>query len=230
MRAARTSRRGDRQEIAFLRGNVAPGQTALDVGANKGAYTWWLARAVGRRGRVVAFEPQPDLARRLRRAVRGRSFRHVRVEAVALSDRSGEGSLHTPGAAHWEATLEARAPRAGSVSRAVPVWRLDEFLPRLGLERVDFIKIDVEGHELAVLHGAAAVLARDRPTLLLECEGRHRADGDVSVVFDHLAARGYRGAWFGAAGLRPLEEFDPRRHQVPGQVPYANNFVFRPAP
>ena len=60
----------------------------------------------------------------------------------------------------------------------------------------NFLKIDVEGHELAVLEGARHTLEAHRPTILLECEARHRADGDVRPVFELLQSLGYEGSFF----------------------------------
>jgi hypothetical protein len=99
----------------------------------------------------------------------------------------------------------------------------------------DFIKIDVEGHELAVLRGGRQTLATHKPTLLVECEARHRPDGDVRPVFDFLASLGYEGSFFWQGRRRPLDEFDVAVHQrvepTDKRLPqgYANNFAFEGA-
>ena len=227
LRAHKTRRHGDREEIDFLRRTVCRGQLALDIGANKGAYTYWLARAVGSSGRVVAFEPQRWLAQRLDRAVHGFGWDHVRVAPVALSSTTGTATFHIPAdGAHWEASLERHDSRGPLVTESVETCRLDDLVPQLGLERVDFIKVDVEGHELAVFEGAAAMLQRDHPVLLMECEARHRPDGDVRPVFAFLESLGYQGGFLTAGNVQPLERFDPQRDQIEGRQPYINNFVF----
>jgi hypothetical protein len=99
----------------------------------------------------------------------------------------------------------------------------------------DFIKIDVEGHELAVLEGARQTLQSRRPALLIEIEARHRPDGIVQPVFDLLHSQGYEGSFFLNGQRRPLAEFDPARHQHidehAASTPrgYVNNFAFVPA-
>jgi predicted methyltransferase len=65
-RAYRYRWKNDPTEIAFVRAHVQPGSIALDVGAHKGGYTYWLAKGVGPSGHVYAFEPQPRLATGLR--------------------------------------------------------------------------------------------------------------------------------------------------------------------
>jgi FkbM family methyltransferase len=97
-----------------------------------------------------------------------------------------------------------------------------------------FLKIDVEGHELAVLQGARRTLEAHQPTILVECEARHRPDGDVRPVFDFLESFGYTGSFFQRDRRRPLKEFDPATHQSLGpnddRLPdgYVNNFAFEP--
>jgi FkbM family methyltransferase len=223
LRARRVSRQGDAAEIAWLTRTLRPGTTVLDVGAHKGAYTWWLRRAVGASGRVVAFEPQPLLVHRLREVAA--PWPNVRVEWLALSSRNGELELHIPkGGPSPVATLE---PRAGADfdNVTVPVTTLDDYAAVHDIGSVGFIKVDVEGHELEFFRGAEQLLRRDRPLLLFECEARHRSDG-VAPVFEWLLALGYTGSFFHGSTLRPLTEFDPAVHQVPGGRPYCNNFVF----
>jgi FkbM family methyltransferase len=160
-------------------------ELALDIGANLGVYAWHLARLSAG---VVAFEPQPGLAASLRDAFGDR----VRVEQAALSDEDGEAVLRVPSERMMtgRATIEAANALDGFDTREVrvPTRRLDGY----GLGRVGFMKIDVEGHELAVLRGADAVLRRDRPSLIVESEDRHRP-GAVAELRRTLGEHGYRG-------------------------------------
>jgi len=93
---------------------------------------------------------------------------------------------------------------------------------------VDFIKCDVEGHELEAFQGAAAILAEDRPKLLFECEQRHLQSHSMREVFDFLAGLGYRGWFFRRDRLLPLERFVPESNVAPGAPGYVYNFVFLP--
>ncbi len=218
----------DAAEIRYLLRNVGPGTTAVDIGAHKGAYTYWLRRAVGRRGHVYAFEPQAELARALARAVAASGPRNVTVENLAVSDRPGEVTMTLPaGRSACGATLEPREHvRASFTVRTVT---LDEYFERTS-GPLGFVKCDVEGHELSVFRGAERILAAHRPILMFECEKRHRPTGSVEDVFRHLEARGFAGWFFRDGVLTPVAEFDPETHQrSPDRKPYVNNFVFTPA-
>lgn len=204
-------------ELHLLPRLVVAGAAALDVGANGGVYAWHMARFTGT---VVAFEPNPAHAAFLARAFGPR----VRVEAVALSDRDGEAVLRVPLARFEDgrATIEAGNDLGQAEAESVTVRcrRLDGY----AFGRVGLIKIDVEGHELAVLQGARALLARDRPNLIIEAEERHRA-GTLAAVCRFLAGLGYRGHYLKDGRLHPLGAADPAAPAGLGVY----NFVFVPA-
>jgi FkbM family methyltransferase len=225
-RAWRYRLRLDPLEIRTLLAHVAPGDCAIDVGAHKGGYVYWLHRAVGPTGRVFAFEPQPRIADRLRAALAACDLRNVTLENAAVSDRCGEVTMTLPpGRSTCGATLEPRGEARDTFPvRAVTLDHYFETLPSL---RVTFLKCDVEGHELSVFRGADRLLRTHRPALLFECEARHAPARSVRAVFEHLEALGYSGSFFWGGALRPLAEFRPEVHQAsPDRRPYANNFFF----
>ena len=111
-RAWRYRLRVERPEIAFLRRTYTKtrDQTALDIGACRGAFTYWMLNAVGPRGHVVAFEPIPQLAEYLRQLQVACRFERLTVVQTALSNTSGERSLFVPTGGHLgTATLLARS-------------------------------------------------------------------------------------------------------------------------
>lgn len=156
--------------------------TAVDVGAWYGPWTRWLSRRVQA---VVAFEANPEVAA----VLAATAPPNVVVHALALSDHDGgtlglgiSGRRGREGRSSVEPHLAV-----GSERISVPARRLDPF----ALDDVRMIKIDVEGHELAVLRGAQAVLERQHPVLVVELDVRH---GDVGPVVELLGSLGYRGA------------------------------------
>lgn len=211
-----------------MRGVLRPGDLSIDAGAYRGGYTYWMRHEVGAAGAVVAFEPQPTCAAFLRRAVSAFAWTNVRVEEVGLSDRRRVGVLHAPGMRpSRRASLVVEHSGVPARRDSVRLAALDDCLPdeHRG-RRVDFMKCDVEGHELEVFKGAASVLRAHRPALLFESEARHRPDGSVREVFGHLERLGYRGSFFWNGSPRRVRDFDPNRHQMAGSRPYVNNFMF----
>jgi FkbM family methyltransferase len=229
-RAYRYRWRVDPAEIRFMCERLRKGELAVDVGCFKGAYTYWMRRCVGAAGTVVAFEPQPEQVNYLRGIVAAMKWRNVSIEAAGVSDAAGTLRLMRPASGH-EATFVVRnAGQQAMETMEVPVITLDNYFVDVGRPPA-FIKIDVEGHESAVLTGACEMLSTSRPTLLVECEKRHRADGDVRPVFELLTSLGYEGSFFQQGRRRPLAEFDAARHQrlkPDGKLPadYVNNFAF----
>lgn len=220
-------------EIRAVLARLTAGDTALDVGAHKGRYTYWMRRAVGRGGRVVAFEPQPRLAAYLEASVARMGWRNVTVRPCAVGERVGSAVLHVPGARGVSAgaSLDSAAYAAGApLHLACEVTTLDRETEGLG--RVALVKVDVEGHEWQVFRGAERLLRRDAPALLFECERRHLQGHTMADVFAWLEGLGYEGAFFAPVALRPLAAFDPMVHQaeLPGRAgPYCNNFLFTPS-
>jgi FkbM family methyltransferase len=236
-RAYRYRLRDDRAELRFLCQNLRRGQVAVDVGAHKGAYTYWMRRRVGLSGIVYAFEPQPRQVPYLREVFSAMGYENVELVPKALSDQCSQKPLHVPtgvGKSHMASLEDSKAGLAMSAAYSVDATTLDAFFENQRRDP-DFLKIDVEGHELAVLNGGLRILKNHRPTILLECEGRHRADGDVWSVLNLLQSLGYEGSFFLHRRRIPLAKFDPALHQRlevshPAFLPkdYVNNFAFVP--
>ncbi len=199
----------------------------LDVGANWGIYTRQMLKYSKE---CWAFEPIPELAKLLRRTFK----KHTVIESVALSDKNGEAKLRFPKNMLTRATIEKENDTNNNSEIeviTVPTRRLDDF----ALGPVGLIKIDVEGHEEAVLHGAEALLRRDKPSLIIEAEERHKPNS-VNNVWKFLSVLGYKGFFFLNGNLEKIEDFRKEYHQniknskdsKDKQNPsiYINNFVF----
>lgn len=156
-----------------------PGSVAIDVGANWGAWTHELVKYVGR---VEAFEPMPRLAAILRR---GLSADKVRVHEAAVSSEPGTAHLRVPRLNLGYSTIEQSNRQERHVvgdgpieEIAVPMVRIDD----LALTDVSFLKMDVEGHEVAAIEGALETIRRCRPTLVIESETRHNAEAPPRLI------------------------------------------------
>jgi FkbM family methyltransferase len=148
-RACRYRTKVEPAEIALVRSILRPGDVAIDVGAHKGGFTYWMRRAVGPSGRVIAVEPQPALAARLAPVARLRRWHNISMEPCALSSVSGEATLWVDPVPTPGATLESSL-QAGKAPITVPVKTLDDLVP-VG-DAVRLVKCDAEGHERLRLH------------------------------------------------------------------------------
>ena len=196
---------------------------AVDVGANAGEFSYFMAKYA--RG-VVAFEPNPELWPGLRQLVGHR----LKIEGVALSTAPGTASFRYVEDNTGVATIEASnklgmIDDAGKIkTRTVPVQTLNSY----ELQDVSFIKIDVEGHEEAVIDGAIETLRRCRPALLIKSENRHNP-GAPRRLADRLAKLGYHGFYLRDGERRDMaavseSECDPAN--LSRGLPYVSNYVF----
>jgi FkbM family methyltransferase len=163
----------ERSTVNTLEKLVKPGDVVFDIGANIGAHTLGLAKSVGPSGRVFAFEPadfafaklQANLA--LNPELNARTFpRQILLSASAAEPPEGEIYASWP----LEATNAVHPKHRGKLvsTKGASVDTLDFFVEREGLERLDFIKMDVDGHELPVLQGGLETLKKFRPILVME--------------------------------------------------------------
>jgi FkbM family methyltransferase len=153
---------------------VQPGWTVADIGANIGYSTLLLASCVGPNGKVIAFEPLAENFGMLQENIELNRHGNVRAENLALMERSGRIELRTatPGAMSWAATILVDASRAVE-TQSVEAVTFDEYAARNGIAKIDFVKMDVEGAEAAVLGGMATIIERHKPVLLIEI---HQSD------------------------------------------------------
>jgi len=160
-------RRGAHQPhlAALLRRILAPGMTFVDVGANIGYFSLLAARILEGRGRVVAIEPGARNCRLLHRSVVRNQLSNVEIHPYALSDRRGTLAYVAEGSNGTISDLDATRD-APPGAHLVPAATLDALVA--GLDRVDVIKLDVEGAEGRVLRGAARTLGRHRPAVVSE--------------------------------------------------------------
>lgn len=200
---------------------VGAGAVTVDVGASWGLFSYHLARRVGGSGTVFSYEPHPMNKTVLEKLARARPNVHFRP--VAVSDLAGSADMQVPVFGSRRVTAQSSLSHGFEGQHGVrvekvnvPTVRLDD---ELGGRRVDFIKIDVEGHEMCVLRGASAVLRKYVPPMLIEIEQRH-LDHPIDDVFAEIEDIGYVLYFIDGAAIRPIEEFDLARHQLSSVVPH----------
>jgi FkbM family methyltransferase len=189
-------------DLKVVRHLVAPGTTAVDLGANIGVYTKVLSSLVGAGGRVISVEPVPQTFRFLVANVGALGLANVEVVNAAVSDGRHELTMEVPAyesggenfyAAQVVTDGGIRERRSDNRLLHVRAVTLDEIVSPV--ERLAFVKCDVEGHEMSCLLGAGVTLSRHRPAWLIEVWGDPDAvDSSAATVFSHLEAHGYL-AW-----------------------------------
>jgi FkbM family methyltransferase len=175
--------------LGFLR----PGAVVIDVGANLGEWTVPFARRVGAGGRVLAIEPAPRAAAALESTLAANALYQAELVCCAIGDHDGVTEFAVPvvtSARTDTGTARIGPAGAGHDALQVPLRSLDSIAVERNLDRLDLIKVDAEGCERRVLDGAAGLLGRHRPVLIIETG--HEADGDRAAIHDRLAGLGYR--------------------------------------
>jgi FkbM family methyltransferase len=213
-------------QLVVLRRLLSPDAVFVDAGANQGEFT---VCAAGRLpdGHVFAFEPVPAVRERLERNVAGNGFGNVTICPVGLSDENqddvpiyGADSAFSDGTQHMGLPTLFDVSGRSSPLAQITLRRLDEELPEG--QRVDVMKVDVEGAELAVLKGAAQTIQREKPTIIFEANAEtcEAAGYSVEALFEWLERHGYDQKVIGPAGeLTPLGE----------QVRFCNVLAVHPA-
>jgi len=182
-------------EIKFLRQLVQPGDMVVDIGANYGVYALSLARKVGERGQVWAFEPASDTSRLLRESTSANNTPWLQVVQQALSNREGTAWLQMPGQAELNSlahptTLETTAQEGSGESVAVST--LDHCLETFGWEGVDLLKIDAEGEEERILQGGKRFFHELSPLVMFEVKAGIELHLNLVARFKELGYRSFR--------------------------------------
>jgi FkbM family methyltransferase len=194
-----------------LHRQIRPGDWVIDAGANVGVLTAELRHIVGPSGVVWAFEPLPRNVQRLERLRDVNRLTNIEIFPGALSARNGVAALGLPvdgNSAH--PSLAKKRDVTGAIE--VETWALDDIAPPAPDARVRFIKIDVEGHEPAMLEGAERTLRTMQPIVLCEFNDELLRDGGSSAgalltTFERL---GYRATRIYREG-RPIARVAPGR-------------------
>lgn len=190
LKARRNLRRYE-PELSVLPLLVDPQRASVDVGANRGSYTYFLSKLSQH---VYAYEPNPAMRWILQRV----ASKNVTVSDVALSSESGQAEFAVPRKSKLfrnnagSLEIEHLAENNPNLLRfQVSTAKLDD----LNITNVGFIKIDVEGHERDVLIGAQKVIERDHPVLLIEMIDS-LMQGNLRESLEFVEQRGYRSFLF----------------------------------
>jgi FkbM family methyltransferase len=182
---------------------IKPGDCVVDVGANIGYFTLLASKLVGWRGEVLAFEPEPRNMKLLVDNVNLNRFDNIQIYGIALSDKPGRAKFHT---SSKESAIHSLIPtKEHDSSCVVEIAMLDDLIDKA--TRVDFIKTDTEGNELAVLQGAEKTILKnpDIKVLLEVYEYALNACGvKVETIWDYLVSN------LGFTHLYLVDDYTPK--------------------
>uniref|UniRef100_B8HNC4 Methyltransferase FkbM family n=1 Tax=Cyanothece sp. (strain PCC 7425 / ATCC 29141) TaxID=395961 RepID=B8HNC4_CYAP4 len=224
-------------ELLFLDKLISKKGKAIDIGANRGIYSYALSKLCCN---VIAFEPQASIAQNLH------DYAHVfgkpiEIYNCGLSDKEIDAYLDIPiirgklrkSLASGLARISDSDSklRSDSTERTlIKIKKLDSY----NFVDIVFIKIDVEGHEDKVIEGAKETILREKPVLLIEIEQRHHPEVCISKIFNKVESLGYQGYFLLNSTLIKVEEFSLNLHQSTDNFsdhcdrPYIQNFIFIP--
>jgi FkbM family methyltransferase len=180
---------------------IKPGWTVIDVGSNLGYYALLASRLVGPRGRVFAFEPTPSTYRAFLKNIALNDSHNIRPYQTALCDWCGQISVLEDVQDDYN-RIAARGETGG---HQVPCITLDAFVEEQRVERVDLIKVDIEGAEHKFLVGARKTIERFRPVVAIELNPNALSVYGATVADLMKDLRGYqlyRATWRGFGPLK----------------------------
>jgi FkbM family methyltransferase len=224
VRCLRYRFRTEKLEIRTMMSLRLGGATVLDIGANKGIYCFWMMRAVGPSGRVIAFEPQPEMRDSIERQKRRFDWSNLRVMNVALSNSDGSMHLSRQRIGDGSATLEAERRRSTDATLDVQVTKLDAVADET-FANLKFIKCDVEGHELNVFLGGEQTIRRHRPVVQFESTV---TDPRTQHIFQFFRGLGYSGVLLLGNRYLPYANSDAIPHYKFGTEGHRDFLFFPP--
>jgi FkbM family methyltransferase len=178
------------KEMMFLGFYLKEDMVFLDIGANQGEYTLFAAKRL-KKGLVISFEPVPFMIERLENNIKLNVFENIRLMHYALSDKEGLLPIYDLKDNHEGLATFYSGDNKILREYHVPVKVLNDEFEKFAVDRVDFIKIDIEGGELPALRGADRVIRKFKPVIMVEInDATFKAAGytssDVLTFFSDL--------------------------------------------
>lgn len=180
--------------LSLITDGLGAGDVFVDIGANCGLFSVFAANAVGASGRVLAVEPQPEMARRLRFNAAANGFDQITLSETAIGEDEGEASLNVKDGQFGLSSLHSDMAGAGASAVSVPVRPLLAIVQDAGLPRIDALKIDIEGFEDRALSPFLATAPRTLLPKRIFMETTHAARWGTDLLAE-LKRAGYAITW-----------------------------------
>ncbi len=179
----------------------------IDIGANFGWYTLYASSLIGKDGNVIAFEPFPENYKRLKKNIELNPKRKIIAENVAVGEKKGQLDLYY-NKEEQNLGMVSKNMTPNSSKKTVPMIALNDYVIDKNIEKIDFIKIDIEGAEFHALKGMKTVLKKYKPVLLIEI--LHYQD-DSKLILSFLKDLGYQQLFIADNGSIKAKESNETR-------------------
>ena len=217
-------------EFEVLKQLLTPQSCVLDIGANNGEYCYFF-QEISKVNKVYAFEPIPSLFKKL-----NETFPSIQVSPYAISNDNRQTKLYIPYIAHQRFETRAKLDPIKEVGETknqeitVETKTLDSLF-LASSEKIDFLKIDIEGHELQAIQGARQLIKRDLPKMMIEIEHRHHKEEFWNVI-NEIKGTEYQCYFYDISIKQVVEisQFDLEKHQNSANKEqyYIHNLFFFP--
>ncbi len=194
----------EEKDLIVLTELINPGDIVLDIGANFGLYSKFLSQLTGEMGKVYSFEPVPDTFEVLQYNINKSKLTNVKAFKKAVSDQMGEAFISIPeyddgSENYYEASLKNTSSDNGF---RIETIRLDDFILETKTEKIDFMKMDVEGHEPEALAGAEKLIEKFHPKMMIEINDGFEVNSTGAKVLNFLERFNYKMFYYDGNILR----------------------------
>lgn len=200
----------EKAELKAVSYLLKPGDVFLDLGANLGLYSLHASRIVGSSGKVISFEPFSINFNALQEHVTTNKLSNVQLEKLAVGEEPGTITLY-----HNENEDNLGMVTANYIENAtreeVKIVSIDAYLKAKPIQKVDFIKIDIEGFEYPTLLGMKSTLTAYMPSILVEILDDSKSSQNSQKVMDYLMGFGYKRYFINDNGELSKTEENPKR-------------------
>ncbi len=208
------------REFVFLNKFLKPEMVFVDIGANLGEYSMFAAKRLTQ-GRVLAFEPLPKMWKLLEENAHLNNFTNINIYKYGLSDREAVLPIHEIEDLHEGLTTLFPGERTTRNVTEVPLKSFDTEVEKYAINRIDFIKCDIEGGELFALRGAQKSIEKFRPVVMVELNALTYASAGYSVKDVH--------DFFESLSYKPFEIIGEGELSLTVQNSNFRNLVFKPS-
>ena len=193
---------------------IKEGMTIIDIGVNKGYFSLLFAKLMNDKGKVLSFEPEPNNCFWFRKSIQANGYSCIKLFQYALSDREGSVNLYRGKKSGWGSLFLSSYTEEKTIT--AKTRKLDNVLKDEGMNKVDIIKIDVQGADLLVLKGAERTLKRQNIKLVMDVDIKSLTER--KQLFDFLESRGFKIFGIGKE-LTPIEKIDARTKDIYAMKP-----------